>query len=112
MGWTDLQLPAYHHLLTTARPEIQTLELAYICITATAVPDAVQVWEGYEMLAPHAVKALNEIVARIQSGDNQHFQPPTKVPDYPIIDEVLSRRPAGNYLDLTQLGQVNHNPIA
>ncbi len=112
MGWTDLQLPAYHHLLTTTRPEIKTLELAYICITATAVPDAVQVWEGYEKLAPHAVKALNEIVTRIQSGDNQHFQPPAKVPDYPIVDEELSRRPAGNYLDLTQLGRVNPNPIA
>ena len=112
MGWTDLQLPAYHHLLTTLRPEIQSLELAYICITATATPDAVQVWENYGKVATHAVKALEEIVRRIQSGDNQNFQPPEKEPAYPIVDEELSRRPAGSYLDLTQLGQVNPNPIA
>ena len=112
MGWTDLQLPAYHHLLTTLRPEIQSLELAYICITAAATPDAVQVWENYGKVATHAVKALEEIVRRIQSGENQHFQPPEKEPAYPIVDEELSRRSAGNYLDLTQLGQVNPNPIA
>lgn len=112
MGWTDLQLPAYHHLLTTLRPEIQSLELAYICITAAATPDAVQVWENYGKVATHAVKALEEIVRRIQSGENQHFQPPVKEPAYPIVDEELSRRSAGNYLDLTQLGQVNPNPIA
>jgi ATP-dependent helicase/nuclease subunit B len=112
MGWTDLQLPAYHHLLTTLRPEIQSLELAYICITAAATPDAVQVWEDYGKVARHAVKALEEIVRRIQSGENQNFQPPEKEPAYPIIDEELSRRPAGSYLDLTQLGQVNPNPIA
>jgi ATP-dependent helicase/nuclease subunit B len=112
MGWTDLQLPAYHHLLTTLRPEIQSLELAYICITAAATPDAVQVWENYGKVSTHAVKALEEIVRRIQSGENQNFQPPEKEPAYPIVDEELSRRAAGNYLDLTQLGQVNPNPIA
>ena len=112
MGWTDLQLPAYHHLLTTLRPEIQSLELAYICITAAATPDAVQVWENYGKVATHAVKALEEIVRRIQSGENQNFQPPEKAPAYPIVDEELSRRAAGNYLDLTLLGQVNPNPIA
>ena len=112
MGWTDLQLPAYHYLLTTLRPEIQSLELAYICITAAATPDAVQVWENYGKVSTHAVKALEEIVRRIQSGENQNFQPPEKEPAYPIVDEELSRRSAGNYLDLTQLGQVNPNPIA
>jgi ATP-dependent helicase/nuclease subunit B len=112
MGWTDLQLPAYHHLLTKLRPEIQSLELAYICITAAATPDAVQVWENYDKFIPHALKALDEIVRRIQSDDNKHFLPPEKAPDYPIIDDELSRRAAGSYMNLTQLSQVNHNPIA
>ena len=112
MGWTDLQLPAYHHLLTKLRPEIKSLELAYICITAAAAPDAVQVWGDYDKYASHAVKALDEIVRRIQSNDSLNFQPPEKAPDYPVIDDELSRRAAGSYMNLTQLSQVNPNPIA
>jgi hypothetical protein len=112
MGWTDLQLPAYHHLLTKLRPEIKSLELAYICITAAAAPDAVQVWGDYDKYATHAVKALDEIVRRIQSNDSLNFQPPEKAPDYPVIDDELSRRAAGSYMNLTQLSQVNPNPIA
>lgn len=102
--WRDLQLPVYHHNLSTAADSPIKgceLEVGYIILPANGSASA-QIWANYGGYSEHALRAIELITQRLRDAKPEFFKFEKKAP-YPVYENFSKRKPEA-YLDVNKLG--------
>jgi len=105
--WDDLQLPVYYRNLFEGDARIQgkNLEVGYIILPAKGGAVA-EIWPGYAgSISGHAIKAIDNVIAKILENNPETFAPIEGKTKYPVL-ESLSRRKPEDFMDITLLGTV------
>ena len=105
--WDDLQLPVYYRNLFEGDANIQGkhLEIGYIILPAKGAAVA-EIWPDYAgSISGHAIKAIDNVIAKILENKPENFAPIDGKTKYPVL-ESLSRRNPEDYMDVTLLGTV------
>ena len=105
--WDDLQLPVYYRNLFEGDARIQGkhLEIGYIILPAKGKAVA-EIWPEYAgAIAGHAIKAIDNVIAKILENKPENFAPVTSTVKYPVL-AAFDRREPEDYMDVTQLGTV------
>lgn len=102
--WRDLQLPVYHHNLSTAEDSPTRgyeLEVGYIILPANGNASP-EIWENYAGYSEHALRAIELITQRLRDAKPEFFKFERKAA-YPVYENFSKRKPEA-YLDVNKLG--------
>lgn len=105
--WDDLQLPVYYRNLFEGDARIQGkhLEVGYIILPAKGEAVA-EIWPDYAgAISAHAVRAIDNVIAKILENNPANFAPIDGKTKYPVLTS-LSRRKPEDYMDIAHLGTV------
>ena len=65
-----------------------------------------EIWPEYAgAIAVHAIKAIDNVIAKILENKPENFAPVTSTVKYPVL-AAFDRREPEDYMDVTQLGTV------
>ena len=102
--WRDLQLPVYHHNLSTAEDSPTRgyeLEVGYIILPANGNASP-EIWANYAGYSEHALRAIELITQRLRDAKPEFFKFERKAA-YPVYENFSKRKPEA-YLDVNKLG--------
>jgi ATP-dependent helicase/nuclease subunit B len=107
--WKDLQLPVYHRSLKlgwTGIGKDDVLHVGYLCLPAKVSDTGEEVWKFYhDDFLVGAETQIREVVAALQKGGKDAYQPSEDGSQYPILAALKGRR-MKEYLNTDQLGGV------